>query len=257
MEQLLEIEAVRYLLVLTRVSGIFLFAPIISSNSVPRLVKAWTAVAMAALVYPLSQTSIAAPGTILDVVIITLGELLVGMVMGAMLQFSFSALQLAGQVSGTQLGLTLANVVNPQFDEQISTTSVIYVTVASLIFLSTGIHREVFVALFESFEALPLGTVLVDQGTLFDILGVFEQSMKFAVRVSAPVVVSLFFTELAMGFVGRTVPQLNVQSVGFSLRILLGLFITVVSLAAAAIVFHDQLTADLTAVYRALASLAP
>jgi flagellar biosynthetic protein FliR len=255
--EFLEVKAVTFLLVLTRISGVFLFAPILSSNTLPRMFKFIVTFAMAILATSVVRPVDMEARTAIDVVIFLAAELLIGRVLGLMMDMSFQALQLAGQNAGNQLGLSLANVVNPQFDEQISTTSVVYVTVASLIFFIVGADREIFAALLETFQVIPLGRAVLDDSLLPMVMDAFREGMIFALRVSAPVTVSLLMAEIAMGFVGRTVPQLNVQSVGFSVRILLGITVTMVSLTSAGLLFHDELNKDLYYAYQALTDMVP
>lgn len=257
----LELRAIAFVLVFTRVSGIFVFAPIFSAPTIPGRFKVLVAFAIAVLLTGVVPAGSIEIRTMVDLVLAALGEILVGFILGNFLQMIFQALQLAGQTAGQQLGLSLANVVNPQFDEQTSTTSVIYATVASLAFFGIGAHRELFAALLETFDFLPLGGVfLADSGeeSARDLaLVVFHQSMIFAVRVAAPATVCLLLAELALGFIGRTVPQLNILSVGFSIRIILGLFITMTSLTGSVDVFLEHLGSALGLAYEALADLVP
>lgn len=253
----LELEVVAFFLVLARMSGLVLFGPVLSSRAMPRLFRFFLAFALALLVQAGMRPRVAiAPATIADAGVAVFGEILIGLVLGTCLQMMFQALQLAGQNSGNQLGIALANVLNPQFEEQISTTAVIYVTVASLIFLAGGLDRQMVAALLETIDAIPLGGVVFSGDTLDILLRVFQQSMVFALRVTAPVTVALLLTEVAMAFVSRTVPQLNVQSVGFTLRIPIGILVTATSLTAVALLFVDELRDALAFAYRALANLA-
>lgn len=255
--EFLQIEAATFFFVLTRVSGIFLFAPVFSSPTMPRAVRFHLAFAIAVLFSLVVRPVQVESRTMVEMVVFLFTELLVGLILGTFLQLMFQALQLAGQNIGNQLGTSLANVINPQFDEQISTTAVVYVTVASLVFLVTGADREMLAALLETFEVIPLGAVSTADRTDRAVLVVFQESMVFAVRVSAPVTVALLLAEIAMGLVGRTVPQFNVQSIGFSIRILLGLVVLGASLLSAAVVFHEELGEALGAAYLAIGQLLP
>lgn len=257
LEDFLELSAVTFVLTFTRVSGIFLFAPIVSSATFPARFRVMLGIVISILVVSVVQAPDVAVNNVVDLVLSMLGELLVGFILGSFLQMIFQSLQLAGQTAGQQLGLSLANVVNPQFDEQTSTISVVYATVASLSFFGIGAHREMFAALLETFEVLPLGSLYLSDSIRNFALEVFQESMIFAVRISSPAVVALLLAEIAMGFVGRTVPQLNILSVGFSLRILLGLFVIMASLTGSMDVFFEYMTSAFRISYEALAELVP
>lgn len=230
-DRYLQIEVVTFLLVFMRLLGLVLFAPILSAQILPITFRFYLILSMSWLLAATVPPASLEASTMVSLTLVMASELIIGLIVGTFLQFMFAALQLAGQAAGTQMGLALASVVNPQFDDQASTTAVVYATVASLIFLATGLDREMFRVVLESFEVIPLGGVVAQDSVIELVMTVFSQSMILAIRVAAPVVVALFMAELALGFVGRTVPQLNVLSVGFSLRIVLGLVITTASLS--------------------------
>lgn len=253
----LEVNVATFVLVFLRVSGIFVFGPIVSSPSLPARFRIYLSMAIAVLMMGAVQAPRVEIHNMVDLVVAMVGEILVGFVLGSFLQMIFQSLQLAGQTAGQQLGLSLANVINPQFDEQTSTTSVVYATVASLTFFGIGAHREMIAALLETFDAIPPAEVFYRDSVRELALAVFQQSMVFALRVAAPVTVVLLLAEITMGFIGRTVPQLNILSVGFSLRILLGLFITMASLGGAMEVFLEEMSEAFHAAYEALAEMAP
>lgn len=259
LDAFLEFQAAGFLLVLTRIGGLLTFGPIFSSQTLSRTFRFYLAFALAILTVGVAPSFQVEPKTFIDLILMVLGELLVGFTLGSLVQMTFQALQLAGQTVDNQLGTSLANVINPQFDEQISPTSLIYAAIAALIFLYSGGDREMLAAMLETFAVIPPGGVFASGVEAVGpmALVVFQQSMKFAVRVAAPVTVALMLAEIAMGLVGRTVPQLNVQSVGFSVRLLLGMLITGVSLVGMSLVFTEEIHGALSSGFRALAEYIP
>lgn len=257
LDQLLSVEVASFMLVFMRVSGLVLFAPIFSSQLLPLTFRFYLVIALSFLLAGNVPAASMSGDSMIGLLMAMAAELAIGFILGSFVQFIFAALQLAGQTSGTQLGLALASVVNPQFDDQTSTTSVIYATVASLIFFATGLDREMIRVLLDTFGVIPLGEIFLRDSVLDFALSLLGHSMVFAVRVAAPVVVALFLAELALGFVGRTVPQLNVLSVGFSLRIILGLFVTMVSLSEVGEIFMSYVGDALVDAAEALAELVP
>lgn len=259
LDAFLELYVLKLMLVLTRVAGIFSFAPIVSSNSFPRSLRFYLIFAMTLLlVLPVAPPpSFLQPTTVIDLVILMVGELLVGFLIGSYLQFLFAAVQLGGQLAATQFGLALAAVFNPQLDEQSSTTAALLVTVASLIFFGIGGHREMIAVLLETFTVLPLGTVRYHADLLPLTIDVLERSMLWALRIAAPATTALLLTEVALGFVGRTVPQMNILTVGFALRLLIGILITAAAVTGIASTFQEGLIDVFALTYEALARMAP
>lgn len=253
----LQWEVASFLFVFFRMLGLMLFCPIFSSPALPMNLRFYLVMAMSFAVAGIVDPPVAKATTMVDLGVMASAELVIGLVLGAFVQFVFAGIQLAGQTIGLQLGLALGNIVNPQFDDQTSTMAVVYATAASLIFLATGLDREVFRAILESFGTIPLGGIVVGESLWGFIATVFQQSMILAIRVAAPVTVALFLAEIAMGFVGRTVPQLNVLSVGFSIRILLGLVIMMVGLSEVGRAFFDSTGQAIVEGYKAIGSLVP
>jgi flagellar biosynthetic protein FliR len=257
LDALLSLETATLMLVFMRVLGLILFAPIFSSPVMPLSFRFYLVIAVTLLLSVSVRPPAEFPTTMISLATIMLSELLIGLVLGTFTQLIFVALQIAGQTAGTQLGLSLASVVNPQFDEQNSTTAVVYATVASLAFFGTGLDRELFRVVFDTFEVMPLGQVAAHASVFDFALGVLQQGMILSVRIAAPVTVALFLAELSMGFVGRTVPQLNVLSIGFSVRIVLGLLVTAVGLSDLGTLFLSYVGEAIVESTRALALMIP
>ncbi|QDU63516.1 flagellar biosynthesis protein FliR [Planctomycetes bacterium Pan216] len=251
----LQLEITTFVLVMTRVAGIVLFGPLISGNSFPTSLRIYLVLAISFMVTGATQAPSLTPQNMVDIIFMMAGELLVGFTVGNMLRMMIQALQLAGQVVGQQMGLALANIFNPQLDEQASTLAAVYVTVATYIFLGMGGDREMFAALLDSFRLIPVGEVTLHASVFELVMSFFQQTMQFAVRVAAPGTIALVMTEIAMGFVGRTVPQLNFLSIGFAVRILLGTFIVMTTIRAAGVVFADQMADAFGSAYLAIDNL--
>jgi flagellar biosynthetic protein FliR len=255
--EVLQLDAVTLALVISRVSGIFLFAPIWSSRLLPVRARLYLALAVTALLASVVPAPQSAVTSLVELAVLIAGELAIGLVIGTILQITIQGLQLAGQAVGTQIGFALANVVNPQLDDQVSTFSIFYAVLGTLIFLAVGGDRQMLAALLETFAAIPLGDANYNESTGELILAVFQQSTILAVRVAAPVTFSLILAEIALGFVSRTVPQLNLLSIGFSLRIFVGLLVGAISCGAIAAVFVIDLSNTFEVVYEALSRFVP
>ncbi len=225
---------VPWLLVLTRLSGVFVLAPVLSSTAIPRMVKVLLAVALSLCIYPLVLTtggfSETASFNILTMSLWTLApavgtELLLGYLMGYALSLPMAAMQGGGHLIDQQMGLGIAGVFNPELGEQSSPVGDLLFMVAMAVFLIVGGHLVMLRTLAESFHHLPLAG-RVDAGGLEGMLvlvtGLLQVMLELAVRVAAPMLCLVFLETVAMGFIARTVPQLNILSIGFVVRIVLG-----------------------------------
>jgi len=159
-------------------------------------------------------------------------ELMIGLVFGFCLTALFAALELAGLMIGQQMGLSLAEVFDPLFEEENSVLGQMFFWLALLIFLLINGHHALFGAVIRSFQTVPVGAFMVSAGILTILGSVLQTAFVVGVQVAAPVIVAIFLASLALGFVARTVPQLNILSVGFSLRAVMGFVLVIVCLGA-------------------------
>lgn len=242
-----------FLLVMFRLTGLFLFAPLFGSSAIPVRVKVLLALALAVCVYPMVP-----PQAPVGLSMVTLGvavgsELLIGAAIGYGASLPLIALQMGGMVMGQQLGLGLAQVFNPDFNEQTDVLGQFFYLLAVTIFLLLNGHHALLAVLIGSFEAVPLGGFLPGESVLQLMVGLLGAMYELAIRVAAPLLCIVFLESIAMGFVARTVPQLNILSLGFPLRILIGLLLILVVLAAMNDALADAIRQSMRAMDRVFA----
>jgi flagellar biosynthetic protein FliR len=226
-----------WLLVFFRLTGVFVLAPVLGSSTVPRLVKALLAAGLAFCVYPtlLAPGSSAAPmiGRVVENGLTLWGlaggilrELLIGFAVGYAASLPLMGMQVAGHMIGQQMGLAFATIVNPVFNTQSGVVDQFFFMTALALFTLLGGHHVMFAALIGSFYAIPLGGFDQFADLLNLMVGLLQVVFDMALRIAAPLLCLVFLITAAMGFVARTVPQMNILSVGFAIRIMAaGLFL--------------------------------
>ena len=113
-------QMLAFFLVLVRVSGIVATAPIFGSSVIPPQVKIVLSLMLALILYPFIPTIVVFPSRPDHYIFLIASELLIGVVLGLIGRFLFAAVVFAGTVIGFQMGLSMANVLDPQSHEQIS-----------------------------------------------------------------------------------------------------------------------------------------
>jgi flagellar biosynthetic protein FliR len=259
-----------WLMVLFRLTGIFLLAPMFGSSSIPRLVKVMLVVGLSLCVYPMlmgtGQVATASLVGIIDASGIDLwrlapliaGELLLGYVVGYCASLPLIGMQLGGQIMDQQMGVSAGGVFNPELDAEMGVAGQVLFMSGLAIFLVVGGHHAILLTLIGSFEAIPIGMFVAPPeapgslGTGVSIhdgvhlvLGLLTVAFDMALRIAAPMLCILFLLRVAMGFIGRTVPQMNILSVGFIFYILVGLMIWIVGAGTGLIVFRDTMVETL------------
>ncbi|MBL9032139.1 MAG: flagellar biosynthetic protein FliR [Phycisphaerae bacterium] len=237
------------LLVVARVAGLFLLAPVLGNRMAPARFRALLAVALGAALYP-GALAVMTPTTDVDMfglAAMTVREALIGWSMGLIAALPILALELAGYIMGHQMGLGLARVFNPEAgtDSEVIGQVLMYIGIG--VFLAIGGLEALVLILMRTFETIPIGGLAPARAPLDIVLNVMAAGMELAVRVAAPVTGIIFLVMIALGFLGKTMPQINVMSIGFIVKILAGLAMLAGSLPATRDAVTDELQRVLTA----------
>ena len=156
-------------------------------------------------------------------------QILIGFTMGLVFQIASAALVVAGQAISASMGLTIANMIDPNMGN-VPVLSAFFNIMGTLVFLGMGGHLIVFGLVLESFSLIPIGQEFFSQ----DMLGkmIHWSSMMFlgALLIALPVMMSLLFINIGLGFVARAAPSLNIFTVGFPALILTGFLVLIFSM---------------------------
>jgi flagellar biosynthetic protein FliR len=216
-------DPIPLLLVLARIGGLVVSAPMFGHLLVPPRVRAALAIALAAVLTPVVPAPAALPQDLWALGAAVATESLLGALIGIVAQFVFAGVQLGGQLAGMQMGFGLANLIDPQSQSQITIIAQWEALLALLVFLAVDAHHLMLRALLESFRIAPPGGIGVGGLGLRGTIALAGDMFVVGVRVAAPVLVSLLLTNAALGVLSRTIPQVNVFVVGFPLNVGVGL----------------------------------
>ncbi len=212
-----------YALVLFRISGLMLTAPIFGSTAIPLRVRSGLAIVMAAMIFPLVGRDVPVQASVPILVIGGIGELMIGISMGLALTIILTAATVSGRMVGQQAGIALGQVFDPTQNEQVTIVGQVYAIVMTLFFLLLGGHRAAISALLDTFGTIPLLSFQFTDSILLLLIEMLTSAFLLGLRLAGPVLVALFLTTVALGFLSRTIPQLNILSVGFTLRVIIAL----------------------------------
>ncbi len=243
-----------YLLVLVRISGVVIVAPILGGPEVPAQVRVLLAVILTLLVAPLqSPAAVRVPETVVGLLLVAGGELVVGLALGVGVIALLSGLQLAGQMVGQASGLSLAEVFNPTFETSVPIFSQLWYMVGVAVFVLVGGHRLVVAGLLETLAAIPVGSASL--ALAWDELAVrlLSESLSLGIRAAAPCVAAVTLSTLVLGLVSRTLPQLNLLVMGFGLNALATLLVLAASLAGTVWLLEAELEPTVETVLQVLA----
>lgn len=240
-----------FLTVLARVSPILMLTPPMTSASVPMRFRAFLAVAIALLLMPLvGSRATVIPDDLLHLVIGIAGELLLGFLLGSIITLTVVSLQLAGQTVGHLAGFEMATAVDPSSNEDIPVVSNLLGLLATAILLLMGGHREIMKSAIDSFSRYPAGGVYFETHWLDEFEAMITHTFALGIRAAAPLAIALLLANIVTSLLARTLPQLNVLSVGFNINIGTLMIVLCVSLGSTAWVFQNELVVWLDAANR-------
>jgi flagellar biosynthesis protein FliR len=235
--------AVPFVLVLARISGIFVLTPVLSSASIPRRYKALLAFTLSAAVFPLAQQTGLSEAVVSDLPtmgLVIFSELLIGFVIGLIASMPLIAVQMAGFLMGYQMGLGLAQAYNPEMEGSNGVINQLLFTMGITVYVGVGGLDLILVALLETFERIPTGAFSAKDVPIDLVVELINSGIDLAIRLSAPVLGVILLSLISMGFVMKTMPQINILSVGFAAKILTGLTILSIALVSVNAVIHEE-----------------
>jgi flagellar biosynthetic protein FliR len=240
--QISALEFEKLLLLIMRVGGILVVAPIFSHRSIPALLKIGLIILVSLIILPtISSIKTELPPDLLGLAVILIKEIAAGLIIGFTAQLLFIGVQFAGDLIGLQMGFGIVNVMDPNSEAQVPLIGQLQVVLATLIFLALDGHHMVLSAIGDSLNAIPLGQINFTGSTADVIVRGGVGTLAQGIKLGAPCIVTLFLMDIAMGVVARTVPQMNIFIVGFPLKIGGGLLMLSASLPLFAYVFAKLL----------------
>jgi len=161
-----------------------------------------------------------------EMVVGGLHEILMGVVLGLLVQLALAAVSLAGQFIGFQMGLSIASVIDPTSSEQVPVISQFLNLLALLLFLELDGHLLVVKLLAGSFAWIPPFSARLDPALLSHLV-VEKGGEMFStcLQIAWPISLTLFLTYLSLGLLNRMTPQMNILMLGFPISILVGFLV--------------------------------
>ena len=213
-----------FFLILIRVSVVLFLFPIFGSNMFPVLVKVGLSLALSLLFFPIvSIDHTLFPKTVLEFLILTASELMIGMALGLSVRLFFAGVQLAGKLIGFQMGFAIINVMDPQSGTQASIIDQIGYWVVLLVFLGLNGHHMLISALGESFHLVNIGVITLKADFYSTLQSIAADVFVISIKIGSPAIAALLFVSAAFGISAKFAPQMNILIAAFPIKITTGL----------------------------------
>ncbi len=221
--------------VLARVTGLFLTAPVLGSAAIPRVVRGVLVLGLGGATLAMLPPAMLAGGTpgILELCVVAAGECAIGAVIGFIATLPLIAAAVGGSLMGQQMGIALPAMLDPGVGVESDDMGRAFLLLAIVCFVVVGGLEQVFSAVLGSFGHLPVAG-LAHESLATMAAGMLDACFEFGLRVALPLLGVLMLQAFVLALIARSMPQLNIFSIGLPLRVLVGLVVLVAGLAAIA-----------------------
>jgi len=211
-----------FLLVLIRVGGVLMTAPIFGSSNIPSQIKIVVILVFSLILNPFLPSTSVLPEQIHHFLMLVFSELLIGVTLGLIGKILFAAVEFAGAMTGFQMGLSIANVFDPASMQQVSLLSKLETLIASLVFLSLDGPALVVQAMVRSYQLIPVGQASMGDDLASMMIQLSSGIFSIGFQLGAPLIIALLITNVILGLLSRSVPQIQIFVVGFPLTLMMG-----------------------------------
>ncbi|MBT3011698.1 MAG: flagellar biosynthetic protein FliR [Candidatus Thiodiazotropha sp. (ex Lucina aurantia)] len=230
-----------YLWPMVRISAMLVAIPLFSSRQIPARFRLFMMILITLLVAPTLPPQPQADVLSHTGFIILLQQILIGVMMGFILQMVFGALVFGGQVIAYSMGLGFASMVDPANGVQVPVVAQFYLILATLLFLIFNGHLLSIELIADSFDTMPVAMDGLSRNGLLEVVAWGSRLFTGGLLIALPIVGAMLMVNMGMGVVMRAAPQLNIFSIGFPITMLLGFALIWVTLPNAFSVFNELL----------------
>ncbi|MCL2183575.1 MAG: flagellar biosynthetic protein FliR [Chitinispirillia bacterium] len=246
-----------YLLMFVRVITMLALLPIFGASFVPVQIKAALGLLLTSVLFSV-QLSIGLPVfpgefTMGLFTLLVIKEAMVGLIIGFASTFLFSAVQFAGRMVDTEMGFGFVELTDPTTGEPVTVLGQLQVILFTILFLLFNGHYFMLITIQRSFEVVPMFTAVFPGGPMTShITKMVTDIFILGIKLAAPIFVTLFLTQVALGIVARTVPQMNIFFVGLPLKILVGIGTMMIVLPMLVSLFRRMTEGIITDIWKLL-----
>ncbi|MDE1548269.1 flagellar biosynthetic protein FliR [Jeotgalibaca sp. YN-L-12] len=207
-----------FLLIFIRIATFVFVCPGFSLKGMPNFMKVALSLGISLPVFSL-QTAIGGELGMFALIFLIVKEALVGLAIGYIAQLFFAAIEMAGSFADVQVGFSMSQLFDPSIGINASFLGKVYYWISLAVFFLTDIHHRVIETLVGSFQQLPVQSLLFNP--VDGILHLFTLVFGTAFRLAAPLMIVALLTEILLGVLSRTVPQINVLILSMPLKVLI------------------------------------
>ncbi|HHU05255.1 MAG TPA: flagellar biosynthetic protein FliR [Clostridiales bacterium] len=215
-----------YILVFCRIGGIWFLNPLLSRKNVPTQFRIALVLGITVLLTPTLDSSAALElNHMLPMLFAMIKELIIGVAFGYVFQLFYYLLFTVGDVADMGFGLTMARAFDPGTNLQVSVSGNVLQLVFVLYFFAVNGHLLLIKIMASSYGIVGMGAISIGPELGKYVVSVFLDSFSLAMRLALPFIAASFVLEIAMGVLMKLIPQINVFTIHFQIKIFFGLIL--------------------------------
>ncbi len=213
-----------FVLILSRVAGIFLEAPVYSARSFSTSAKIAMVIWITITMWFNAPVK-SLPPDISSFILLLINEFIIGFAIGFICNAFFESLQSAGNLIDLQMGTSIASAMDPNTGAMSSMIGRLTYFMGIVLFLILNGHHMVLSAVNQSFRVLPIGYQInfFNPNLVLQMIGIVSSMLLISLQLSVPALLMIFLSDFSFGIVSRVAPQVNVFMLGFQVKPSLGI----------------------------------
>ena len=239
-EFLREEQVILFMLLFTRLSGLFAFFPFFSHMRIPMSIKTAMVFFMTIFLFPLA-TLPDIEFSVVNLVLALVSEIMLGFIAGLFLVIVFAMLQLAGMNISFVMGFTMASLLDPQTGTSSPMISTMLTMLALVVLLAFNGHHLMILFIADSLEILPLGGFYPTENIWTYLMYAITNMFIFGFILSFPIVGLSLLADIVFGMLMKTMPSFNLLVVGFPIKIMVGFVVMITVLGSIILVFKREI----------------
>ncbi len=212
--------------VLARVAGLAIVSPVFGSPSIPKIVRVAIVLTLGFSAWTLTAGTTIGEVGLVGLAVILAGEFAIGATLGFLMSIPLIAMQMGGSMMGQQMSIALPSMLDPATGGESDEIGRAFMMFAIVGFVVIGGIEQTYMAVVGSFEHLPVAA-LASESMVTTLTGMLDTAFEFGLRVALPLIAVLMIQTAALAMVARSMPQLNIFSVGLPVRILIGMLVLI------------------------------
>ncbi len=220
-----------FVLVLTRISTFVLVIPVLGWKSIPVRIKVATTMLLAVFFSMISPSALKGSGTsVMEAILLLANEATYGLALGVVVTIVFSAVKLAGRIIERQMGMAMAQILDPLTGERSQPMGMLLEMIFIILFLSANGHHMFLLIISRSYETFPAGTIPTIPVLAGGVIEAGSTMLIAGLRLAAPMLAAFMALMVVLAVLARVVPEMNILFISLPLRVGLGLLMVTVFL---------------------------